>query len=98
LPVLLLKKARSYRRPRVAGRGRPDPLPAKPARLDAAILQAVRPAQLHLHGRLHVMFANNPPLNALALGEPTSTAPRRDDLHEHPSSKDAKLSGDSWTR
>ena len=71
LPVLLLKNARSYRRPVVLAAVDPTHAHAKPARLDADILQAAAQLSCTLHGRLHVMFANNPPLNALGLGDPT---------------------------
>jgi len=71
LPVLLLKNARSYRRPVVLAAVDPSHAHAKPARLDADILRAGARLSCTLHGRLHVMFANDPPLNVFALGDPS---------------------------
>jgi universal stress protein E len=75
LPVLLLKNARRYRRPVVLAAV--DPLHAhdKPARLDADIMAAGAQFSVGLHGRLHVMHANNPPLGTLAISELATNPP-----------------------
>jgi universal stress protein E len=70
LPVLLLKNSRLWRRPVVLAAVDPSHAHAKPARLDADILAAALQFGCALHGRMHVLFANNPPLPALALGDP----------------------------
>jgi len=75
LPVLLLKNARIYQRPVVLAAVDPTHAHAKPARLDADILAAATQLSGALRGRLHVMFANNPPLSTfLALGDPAIDA------------------------
>jgi universal stress protein E len=74
LPVLLLKNARSYRRPVVLAAVDPSHAHAKPARLDADILAAATQFSCALHGRLHVVYANNPPFSTLALGDPAINA------------------------
>jgi universal stress protein E len=74
LPVLLLKNARAYRRPVVLAAVDPSHAHAKPARLDADILAAAAQFSCTLHGRLHVLHANNPPSSVLALGDPAINA------------------------
>jgi universal stress protein E len=74
LPVLLLRNARNYRRPVVLAAVDPTHKHAKPARLDADILAAATQFSCALHGKLQVMFANDPPLDALALGDPAINA------------------------
>ena len=74
LPVLLLKNPRRYRRPVVLAAVDPSHSHAKPARLDADILAAAAQFSVAMHGRLHAMHANNPPLSALALGDPAINA------------------------
>ena len=70
LPVLLLRNAKHYRRPVVLAAVDPVHARAKPARLDADILAAAAQFSVALHGRVHAMFANDPPLGLLALGDP----------------------------
>ena len=70
LPVLLVRNARPYRRPVVLAAIDPTHAHDKPARLDADILAAATQFSVALHGRLHVTFANQPPLGLLALGDP----------------------------
>lgn len=74
LPVLLLKNPRRYRRPVVLAAVDPSHAHAKPARLDADILAAGAQFSVAMHGRLHAMHANNPPIGALALGDPAINA------------------------
>lgn len=73
-PVLLLKNARPWKRPAVLAAVDPTHAHAKPARLDADILAAASQFSVTLHGRLHVLFANSPPVNMLALGDPAINA------------------------
>jgi universal stress protein E len=70
LPVLLLRSARPYRRPVVLAAVDPSHAHAKPARLDADILSAATQFSVALHGRLHTIFANCPPLGPLTVGDP----------------------------
>jgi len=74
LPVPLLKNPRRYRRPVVLAAVDPSHAHAKPARLDADILATAAQFSVALHGRLHAMHANNPPLSTLALGDPAINA------------------------
>jgi len=74
VPVLLLKNARIYQRPVVLAAVDPSHAHAKPARLDADILSAGAQFSVALHGKLHVMHANNPPLGLMALGDPAINA------------------------
>jgi universal stress protein E len=74
LPVLLLRNTRPYKRPVVLAAVDPTHAHAKPARLDADILTTASQFSVTFHGRLHVMFANYPPLSMLALGDPAINA------------------------
>jgi len=74
LPVLLLKNSRTYQRPVVLAAVDPSHAYSKPARLDADILSAGAQFSVALHGKLHVMHANNPPLGMLPLADPSMDA------------------------
>ena len=68
-PVLLVKRARLYRRPLVLAAVDPDHRYAKPARLDREILQAGAVLARALRGALHAVHAYSPlPLPAFTRG------------------------------
>jgi universal stress protein E len=68
-PVLLVKRPRPYRRPRVLAAVDPDHRYAKPVRLDREILQAGALLARALHGTLHAVHAYSPlPLTAYTRG------------------------------
>ncbi|HET9472911.1 MAG TPA: universal stress protein [Steroidobacteraceae bacterium] len=70
LPVLLLKSPRPYRRPLTLAAVDPGHLHAKPLDLDTRIVEAAREFSKVMRGSLHLMHASNPPVSALALGDP----------------------------
>jgi universal stress protein E len=69
LPVLLVKRAGRYRRPRVLAAVDPDHRYAKPAQLDREILEAGAQIAEALRGSLHAVHAYSPlPLTAYTRG------------------------------
>ncbi len=73
-PVLLVKSARPWRRPAVLAAVDPSHAHAKPARLDAQILEAATVLRTSLRGRLDVVHAYAPPLLLMDAGEPGADA------------------------
>jgi universal stress protein E len=69
VPVLLVKSPRAWRRPVVLAAVDPGHRYAKPAKLDAKILDAASTVTQALRGSMHAMHAYMPvPLNALSWG------------------------------
>jgi len=73
VPLLLVKSSRDYRRPAILAAVDPFHAHARPADLDARLLEAGKSCAQLLHGKLHVFHAYMPLVN-VAMG-PISTAP-----------------------
>jgi universal stress protein E len=74
VPVLLLKNARPWRKRVILAAVDPAHAHAKPSRLDARLLDHGRRLAGKLHGKLHVMHANNPEFFGLTMGDPAFDA------------------------
>jgi len=69
LPVLLIKSPRAWRRPVVLAALDPSHKYAKPAKLDARIIDAANSVTQVLRGSMHAMYAYMPvPMNAVTWG------------------------------
>jgi len=73
VPVLLVKRPRPYHRPVILAAVDPTHAFAKPARLDAEIVDAGRRFTAALHGKLHAVHAYDPlRVGLMALGSPAA--------------------------
>jgi universal stress protein E len=71
LPVLLLKNARPWHRPRVVAAVDPTHARDKPARLDDSIVESAKHLARQLRGTLDVVHANFPPALGLLYADPS---------------------------
>lgn len=74
VPVLLLRTTRPYRRPVVLAAVDPTHARAKPARLDADLIETGSALSVALQGTLHVMHANDPGFLGMASADPADIA------------------------